>query len=75
MGHGRDKLLRCLVDFIPKISYYIIMKYFHITVAFTIAPFVGIYLGFCEFLRVCMVIPNAVINEYAKEEKKERQKS
>ena len=51
------------------------MKYFHITVAFTIAPFVGIYLGFCEFIRVCMVIPNAVINEYAKEEKKERQKS
>jgi len=51
------------------------MKYIHITVAFTIAPFVGIYLGFREFLRVCMVIPNAVINEYAKEEKKDSQNS
>ena len=51
------------------------MKYVHITVAFTIAPFVGIYLGFREFLRVCMVIPNAVINEYAKEEKKDSQNS
>lgn len=51
------------------------MKYFHITAAFTIAPFVGIYLGTREFLRVCMVIPNAVINEYAKEEKKKKENS
>ena len=51
------------------------MKYVHITLAYVIAPFVGLYVAIREFIRVCIVIPAAVANEYAKEEEKERQNS
>ena len=44
------------------------MKYIHITIAYVIAPFIGLYVAGREFIRVCIIIPAAVINEYAKEE-------